>query len=278
MIWDDFDWFTLPKDATRDQIIKEYHIYDHLRKNRILNKTTNFRHWEDQLRGDLKDVDCAGHIFHENDKIVPIHVPIPKHLGRPEDFDARKFAFIEEEYAAIYIINLHLPKKFAIRHDDNVTAKSSYDRMAARYKRSRAKKIHEVTQEFLDVRPRDEDTSKYSLDFSMAYHKLEDVTRMFCDAKDTAFEAYMIPEGTAKLLFVQKTLHVDWFKFWRVSNKIEEMELWQLVKSLQEAHYLPASGVQKCTRCKRHNHIIEDCFKWHPERKQLILRGVRGSE
>jgi hypothetical protein len=63
LIWDDFDWFALPKDATRDQIIKEYHIYDHLRKNRILNKTTNFRHWEDQLRGDLKDVDCAGHRY-----------------------------------------------------------------------------------------------------------------------------------------------------------------------------------------------------------------------
>ena len=31
--------------------------------------------------------------------------------------------------------------------------------------RSRAKKIHEVTQEFLDVRLRDEDTFKYSLDF-----------------------------------------------------------------------------------------------------------------
>jgi hypothetical protein len=78
----------------------------------------------------------------------------------------------------------------------------------------------------------------------MAHHKLEDVTRMFCDAKDTAFEAYMILEGTAKLPFVQKTLHVDWLKFWRDSNKIlDQMELWQLVKSLQEAHYLPASEV-----------------------------------
>ena len=89
----------------------------------------------------------------------------PEHLEKPEDFDPRKFAFMEEEYAAIYIINLHLPKKFAIRHNDNVTAKTSYDRMAARYMRSRAKKIHEVTQEFLDVRLRDEDTFKYSLDF-----------------------------------------------------------------------------------------------------------------
>ena len=165
LIWDDFDWSALPKDATRDQIIKEHHGDGRSPSCcKILNKTTNFKFWEGRLGSELASVDCAGHIFHERDGTVPIHVPIPKDLEKPEDFDARKFAFMEE-YAAIYIINLHLPKKFAIRHNDNVTAKTSYDRMAARYMRSRAKKIHEVTQEFLDVRLRDEDTFKYSLDF-----------------------------------------------------------------------------------------------------------------
>jgi hypothetical protein len=133
--------------------------------------------------------------------------------------------FAEEEYSAIYIVNSLLPKKLAIHHNDEITAKSSYDRVTAQYKCNRATGIHEVTQKFLDVRLRNGDTSKYSLDFSNAYSKLQDVTRMFRDVKNTTFEEYMIPEGTAKNLFVQRTLDVDWLKFWRSSIKIEDMTL-----------------------------------------------------
>jgi hypothetical protein len=198
--------------------------------------------------------------------IVPIHAPTLQHpFETSEEFNARKDAYKEEVHAAIYIINLHLPKKLAIHDDDGVTIKNSYDRMTARYKRSRAKEINKVTQQFLDIRLINEDTGKYCMDFQTAYQVLEDVTRMFCDVKNASFEEFMLPEGTAKLLFVQKTMHVDWLKFWRDSIKIGEEKLWELVKGLQMAHYLPACSEQKCTRCKRHDHKIKDCLKFHPK-------------
>lgn len=37
------------------------------------------------------------------------------------------------------------------------------------------------------------------MDFLMAYVELQNVTRMFCDVKNTSFEEYMLPEGTAKI-------------------------------------------------------------------------------
>lgn len=253
---------------TRDKLnAKYYGVYgSHTRNDNLLNETANFRFWEIKLRDRLEYVDCAGHIFHDIDGIEPVHAPAPRDSESPEKFNARKAAFMEEEYSAIYIINLLLPQELALRHDEETTtAKSSYDRMVAQYKRGRAKEIHEVTKQFLDIRLRNEDTGKYCMDFRMAYGKLEDVTRIFCDVNNANFEEFMLPEGTAKLLFVQRTMHVDWLKFWRDSIKIEKEELWELVKSLHMAHYLPASKVQKCTRCKRHNHKIKDCLKFHPK-------------
>ena len=252
---------------TRDKLIAKYYgVYgSHPRIDNMLNETANFRFWEIKLRDRLEYVGCAGHIFHDIDRIELFHAPAPRDSESPEKSNARKAAFMEKEYSAIYIINLLLPQELALRHDEETTtAKSSYDRTVAQYKRGRAKEIHEVTKQFLDIRLRNEDTRKYCMDFRMAYGKLEDVTRMFCDVKSIKFEDYMLPEGAAKILFVQKTLHVDWLKFWRDSNKIEEKQLWQLIKSLQEAHWLPASKIQKCTRCKRHNHQIKDCLKFHP--------------
>jgi hypothetical protein len=268
--FDDFDEFITYKPPTRDNIIREYLRNDHhTQKCIILNKdTANFGFWEGRLRSKLDSVGCAGHIFHEHDGIVPVHAPIPEQrFETSEDFNARKAAFMEVEHAAIYIVNLHLPKKFAIRYDDDggLTAKCLYDRLAARYKRSRAKGIHEATRKFLDVRIMDGDTVKYSWDFLRAYFELETVTRMFCDVKNTSFEEYMLPEGTAKILLVQNTLHVEWLKVWRDSVKIEEETFIELVKSLGTAHYLSACGEQKCTRCKRHNHKIKDCLKFHPK-------------
>jgi hypothetical protein len=197
---------------------------------------------------------------------------------------------------------LYLPEKWALRPNEKTTAKKSYEKLVAPYKRERATELQDVAREFSNVRLRHGDSVQYCMEFWAAYYKLQDVTEMFCEVKNVFFlecvpyydynrwiplaryvesgeclfpGEYVVPkectwlfdEESLKHVFFKMTFGVKWLKPWRRSVEIEEMTLWDLVMSLSRKP-LPAAvqyGRQRCTRCKRHVHRNRECFKQHPE-------------
>lgn len=135
------------------------------------------------------------------------------------------------------------------------------------YRPNREAEMHKALQRFLNVKFRNEDTENYCDDFLSAWDTLRDKTRRFCKAKKASLEEYMLPEGTAKLMFFNPTLQIEWLRYWRGHANVQETNLEDLVRSLS-SEPLPAyleHGEQKCTRCKRHSHKNKDCSKQHPE-------------
>jgi hypothetical protein len=237
-------------------------------KDDILDDNTNLCHWELKLQFKLLSADCDGHIFHDDTARItrskPVHAPVRQDSESSEEFMIRKVEFLYRDEDAIEIVNIYLPKRLALCRPAGTTAKSAYDQMITRYKEGRALDIFEVSRSFSDVMIDHENTLQYTKDFMAAYYKLDEVTRMYCEVHNLDFEKYMVPEGAAKLQFFQKTFSVEWLNAWRCTVNVEEMELWDLVKSLR--WYRNSEYEEKsCIRCKRHRHKNRECFEQHPE-------------
>jgi hypothetical protein len=244
----------------------DYHV-PRPTKDEILNDNMNLRHWEHRLLFTLRSVACDGHIFHDTSRTPrpkPVHAPVRQDSESSGEFTIRQAEFLDRDEDAIEIVNMYLPKGLALCPPAGTTAKSAYDQMIARYKQDRALDIFEVTRSFSDVTIEHEDTLQYTKDFMAAYYKLAEVTRMYCEVHNLDFEKYMVPDGVAKLQFFQKTFSVEWLNPWRCMVKVEEMELWDLVKSLGRRRNFEYEE-KDCIRCKRHRHKNRECFEQHPD-------------
>jgi hypothetical protein len=220
----------------------------------ILNETTNYIDWEKELQCTLFIAMCASHIFHDTG-LAPIHAPTQKATETEQEYKDREEDYnhwMYKELQAAEIVNAYLPQEWRIVYAGyGVPAKRFYDAEINDYKRGRVEKIHELTRKFWDVKIEHEDTYQYIVDFLAVYRELEDVTTMFCELNNTSFEDYMVPEGSAKLHFFQRTLDVDWLEPWRRSVKLGKTSLWDLVASLfrQRSPHGVDYHKEKCTMC-----------------------------